>query len=160
MDDDQVRSFWSKVDISTRKKDCWEWRGARKKSGYGNVRIDGIYRVSHRVAFELANGDIPDGYLVCHICDNPPCCNPTHLMLGVPKSNAADMLIKNRQKRPEYAARGERNANAKLTSQDVAEIRRRYQEKEANQYQLAEAFGVSQASIGAIIRRKTWRHVT
>ena len=155
----QKRAFWSKVSIRNNTKDCWEWNGARRPKGYGNVRINKRCMQSHRVAFELANGSIPDGYMVCHICDNPPCCNPSHLMLGVAKSNAADMLIKNRQKSRESAARGVVNGNSKLIDSDVLQIRKMYSDKTHNQYELAEIYGVSQTAIGSIVRNETWRHL-
>jgi hypothetical protein len=159
MREDQVSAFWSKVKIAKDKKSCWEWSGAKKRKGYGNVRVDGKYLSAHRVAFELANGSIPIGYMVCHVCDNPPCCNPRHLMLGTAKSNACDMLIKNRQKTPHTAARGEGNGMAKLSEEKAREIRRLYAGKLKNQYELAEMFGVSQVAIGAVVRMETWRHV-
>ena len=139
-----IDSFWSKVDIKNNTKECWEWTGAKKPSGYGNVRINKKYLLSHRVAFELTNGAIPKGYMVCHICDNPSCCNPNHLMLGTVKSNAADMLIKNRQKKPESAAKGENNGNSKLNEKQILEIRDLYAKGVLNQYELAKNYGVSQ----------------
>lgn len=157
--DIQISSFWSKVIIKNDKRSCWEWSGAKKPKGYGNVRINKKYMLAHRVAFELANGDIPEGYIVCHICDNPSCCNPNHLMLGTIKSNSADMLIKNRQKKPEFAARGSGNGNSKLNDDEVREIRKIYSSGEKNQYQIAEMFSVQQPTIGAIVNLKTWRHV-
>lgn len=157
--DHQQNAFWSKVDIKTTTKDCWNWTGAKKPSGYGNVRINKKYYSSHRVAFELSTGPIPEEMLVCHICDNPSCCNPAHLMLGTIKSNSMDMLIKNRQKKPESAARGTQNGNSKLDDTKVTEIRAKYLNKEANQYQLAEQYGITQSAVGALLRRKTWRHV-
>ncbi len=159
MNEDQKSAFWSKVNISGSTKDCWDWAGAKKPKGYGNVRINKSYLLAHRVAFELANGSIPDGYIVCHICDNPSCCNPSHLMLGTIKSNAADMMIKNRQKKPHTAARGSYNGNSKLNDLDVLMIRSDYDSKRANQYELAAKYGVSQASVASIINRKTWRHI-
>lgn len=159
MTKDQQSAFWSKVAIANDKKSCWVWMGARKPSGYGNVRINGQYKQAHRVAFELANGAIPTGYIVCHICDNPSCCNPSHLMLGTIRSNAADMLIKGRQKKPHTAARGAGNGNAKLKDEDVVAIRQIYASKGMNQYELADKYGVTQPAIGAIIRMRTWRHV-
>lgn len=156
--DNSAIAFWSKVDISKNKNDCWNWMGARKPKGYGNVRIDKKYMLSHRVAFALANGQIPKGFMVCHVCDNPSCCNPSHLMLGTCKSNAADMLIKNRQKDIIYAARGEKNGNSKLTSSDVVKIRRLY-ERGAKLTDIADMHKVSPQAIGSIVRMETWRHV-
>lgn len=154
-----IDAFWSKVDIANNTRECWNWRSAKKPSGYGNVTIDKKYRLAHRVAFELANGPIPPGFIVCHICDNPSCCNPQHLMLGTVKSNAADMLIKNRQVKAQYASRGVNNTNAKLTNEDVLRIRELYRNKSLNQYELSDKFGVSQTCIGSIVRRTTWRHI-
>ena len=159
MDETQISAFWSKVGITDNPKDCWEWRGAKKPKGYGNLKVNGKYMLAHRVAFELTVGSIPDGFMACHICDNPSCCNPSHIMLGTPKSNAIDMLIKNRQVKFHPASRGERNCNSKLTTEAVKEIRRAYEAKEANQYELAKIYGVSQHSICSVVKRQTWRHV-
>lgn len=159
MNDLQVSSFWSKVDVGTTTKECWPWIGALASNGYGNVRVNKKYLKAHRVAFELANGEIPEGYLVCHTCDNRKCCNPSHLMLGTTKSNAADMLIKGRGKKPESAARGVVNGMSKLTDSDVLDIRERYSNEEVTQYELASEYGVSQPAIGSIVLNKTWRHL-
>jgi len=159
MNEHQIKSFWSKVDMLSDVKSCWKWRGAKKPSGYGNVRINGKYLLAHRVAFQLAVGEIPSGFIVCHICDEPGCCNPNHLMLGTVKSNAADMVLKNRQKKPEYAAKGETNGNSKLTEKEVKEIRKLYEFGVLNQYELAKNYGVTQPAIGCIVRKKTWRHI-
>jgi hypothetical protein len=156
----QQQAFWSKVDISSGVKACWLWFGARKPNGYGNLRINKKYMLAHRVAFELANKIIiPDGLKVCHVCDNPPCCNPNHLMLGTVRSNAADMVIKGRAKNKEFAARGSINGRSKFTENQIIELREIYKTKEMNQYELARKYGVTQACIGAIVRRQTWRHV-
>lgn len=159
IDEIQYDSFWSKVNIKDNSRECWEWMGAKKPKGYGNVRINRKYLLSHRVAFEIVNGKIPDGYIVCHICDNPSCCNPNHLMLGTHKSNVADMLIKNRQKKYSYATRMEKNVNAKLTKEKVMEIRNLYENKILNQYELAKKYSVSQTCIGYVVRRKTWTEI-
>lgn len=156
----QQKAFWSKINITESIKECWLWEGAKNTKGYGNLTVDKKHYHAHRIAFELINGPIPDGFIVCHICDNPPCCNLHHLMLGTIKSNAADMLIKNRQKKPEAAARGINNANAKLSDSIVREIRHKYQIEAINQYKLAELYGVSQQTISTIVRNKTWRHVS
>jgi len=159
-DDCAVEAFWSKVAISDDANACWPWRGAKKPSGYGNVRINCKWLNAHRVAFELGTGiAIPRGLVVLHLCDNPSCCNPRHLVLGTSAANYADMVIKQRQGVIKNKALGEKNHNAKLTREQVKMIRELYARKELNQYQLAERFGVTQSCIGSIVRRQAWRHV-
>ena len=75
---------------------CQEWTGATARKGYGQIRVDHKTVQTHRLAWELANGPIPDGMLVCHTCDNPPCCNVAHLWLGTNDENMADMVGKGR----------------------------------------------------------------
>ncbi len=77
---------------------CLEWQRATRTGGYGIIWVGEERRSvsTHRLAWELANGPIPDGMYVCHKCDNPPCCNPDHLFLGTAKDNAYDMISKGR----------------------------------------------------------------
>lgn len=155
MDQIQVDAFWSKVDITNSIKDCWNWTGAKKPTGYGNVRVDKKYMLAHRVAFQISNGEIPSGYIVCHICDNPSCCNPSHLMLGTIKSNAADMVLKNRHAKKKVSNRGERNCNSKLNNEQVREIKKMLSEK-IYQHEIAKKFNVSQSTIHSINVGNTW----
>lgn len=88
--------FWDKVDRRG-PQDCWEWTAAKDARGYGRV---GSKRprteLAHRVAYRLTKGEIPSGMLVCHSCDNPPCCNPEHLFVGTDADNNKDMHTKGR----------------------------------------------------------------
>lgn len=92
--------FWKLIDQS--REGCWEWQGRCDKDGYGIA--PGKYsnkpeRSSHRMSFHFSYGPIPDGMLVCHSCDNPPCCNPEHLFLGTHADNQKDSAAKNRKAR-------------------------------------------------------------
>ena len=77
---------------------CVEWPRGRSRSGYGQLRSeDRTPWLAHRLAWTLTNGPIPDGLLVCHRCDNPPCVNPEHLFLGTHVDNMRDMVQKGRR---------------------------------------------------------------
>lgn len=49
-------------------------------TGYGQLRVNGKHLLSHRVAYELAIGPIPDGMVLDHVvCENRICANPWHV---------------------------------------------------------------------------------
>lgn len=58
---------------------CWEWTGAIQSRGYGSVGHGGKIHLTHRLAYEMLRGPIPDGLHMDHLCRNRPCCNPEHL---------------------------------------------------------------------------------
>lgn len=136
--------------------DCWPWTGPRLPKGYGRVYIDGRDSYVHRVVWEEENGPIPDGMLVCHTCDNPPCCNPAHLFLGTNADNLADMRAKGRAA-PLPPRPGERNPAAKLTEADVQRIRDLCGRQ--SQASVAREFGVSTSLVSKIVKRQAWAHV-
>lgn len=87
-------TFWTRMLLA--RSGCMEWQGPRTELGYGRARFDGAPSKAHRVAWILTNGPIPAGLAVCHRCDNPPCCNTSHLFLGTIKDNTRDMVAKKR----------------------------------------------------------------
>lgn len=159
-----IERFWEKVNSSEGVDRCWNWTGGCNTPGYGQIRMgDGIKSkrmLSHRVAYELAYGEIPDGLLVCHRCDNPLCCNPTHLFLGTNADNAKDKVSKGRQARGGNISRpGEKHPNHKLNNEKVAYIRSEYATKKKNKAELAREMGVHFGTITFIVNRVTWRHL-
>ena len=79
--------------------ECWPWQGSVDHRGYGYFSYRGRTHKAHRIAYEVAKGDIGNNY-VCHSCDNPSCVNPNHLWLGTALQNAADRERKNRHSHP------------------------------------------------------------
>lgn len=72
---------------------CLMWPGRTDEDGYGRIGKRSIR--AHRVAWERANRrQIPPGLVVMHTCDNPPCVNPSHLILGTVGDNNRDREAK------------------------------------------------------------------
>lgn len=143
---------------------CWEWIGHRFGNGYGNIRHDKRRSLTHRVAWQLVNGPIPEGLVAIHKCDNPRCVrvesdpNLSHIWIGTQAENLADMRRKNRQASADKTSHhGEDNGSAKLTSEQVREIRRKFKPRVCGYRPLAEEFGVSPHTIEAIVRGLIWR---
>lgn len=133
---------------------CWEYQGDRRRGGYGRVSSGGQALVVTRVAYEAWVGPIPEGHVVRHKCDNPPCINPEHLETGTVRDNARDMIERGRHSPP----RGELNGQAKLTEDAVREIRRLY-EAGTSQRRISEQFDISLGLTHFIVHRKRWAHV-
>lgn len=83
--------FWDKVDRRD-PDECWVWKAGKSAFGHGKVWRDGRHEPAHRVAWELANGQLAGDRFVLHSCDNPPCCNPAHLRPGTQADNVADAV--------------------------------------------------------------------
>jgi hypothetical protein len=136
---------------------CLEWAGARDVNGYGRASWKGQTRLAHRLAYQVFVGPIPAGVNVCHRCDNPPCCETSHLFLGSQTANLADMRMKERGFVP-VAPRGERQFLAKLTEEKVLRIRAA-RTAGGRPKDLAAQYGVSPTCIVDVCKRKTWKHV-
>ena len=131
---------------------CYEWKCQLDSDGYPRFWAGGRYHRAHRVVHLLATGE--DSPVIMHMCDNPSCCRPKHLRSGTVASNVADRQAKDRQ------AKGSANERSRLSSGEVAEIRRRYREEEGASYRsLSEKYGLHKASIGAIVRRESYQSV-
>jgi hypothetical protein len=155
----EVVRFWEKVD-KRGPDDCWEWQAGFLSGGYGHFRtkVDGVpINGAHRFSYVLHNGPIPDGMSVCHRCDNPRCVNPTHLWLGTTADNNADRYAKGRHGL-HTGTPGEAHPKARLTEQQVLEIRQRFANGERCA-DLARAYGMHKNTISQILCRRIWRHI-
>ena len=130
---------------------CWEFIGGRGGSGYGYISIGyKEYESTHRLAYKLWCGPIPEGMIVCHKCDNKPCCNPDHLFLGTTKDNKLDEMIKGTH------VKGSRQGASKLTEDDVLVIKRLIAEGNIPLTQIGRMYGVTSTSIYHIKNGTNW----
>lgn len=126
---------------------CWQWRAHTDKDGYGILPGTNKNTRSHRLSYEIHIGEIPEGLIVCHHCDNPGCVNPNHLFVGTPKDNANDALQKGRH----YI--GEKNGRSKLTAENIKQIL----SSTMSGQQLANKFGVTRSTINNVRKGVTWK---
>jgi hypothetical protein len=128
--------------------ECVKWWGAFNQKGYGiySPRRNGrkLQLRASRIIWEECFGPIPNGMCVLHRCDNPPCVNPEHLFLGTKGDNNRDA-----------ASKGRSRGKARLTTQQVNEIRTSPETQQA----LGKRFGISQSSVSHIQLRKSYKYV-
>jgi hypothetical protein len=140
---------------------CWNWTGRINSYGYGTIRTSGTQNrkqlYAHRLSYSFYAGEIPEGFLVCHKCDNRLCVNPQHLFLGTHQDNCSDKIAKERHL--PNTPRGSRHGMAILNDSFVLQIRKLYKTKQKTRKELAEIFCVGKHVIHSIVTYKTWRHL-
>jgi hypothetical protein len=156
--------FWSMLNKTDT---CWLWTGGQNRNGYGQWSFRSRPTVTHRIAWMLTHGPIPEGMQVLHRCDVRLCCNPDHLFLGTTADNMRDKTEKGRQVRgeahwarsqPEKVRRGETNNKAKLTDETVLSLRARYKAGGISYRKLAVEYGLNRTTVLRILQRKLWAH--
>jgi hypothetical protein len=130
---------------------CHLWTACTDLGGYGQFWYLGRHVKAHRYAAGMV--DWPPEIQTRHICNVRACVNPEHLTFGSSADNMRDRDEAGRQ------AKGTDNGWAKLTEEQVLEIRRRYAAGGVAQRPLAAEYGVCQALIGYIVRREAWAHL-
>lgn len=136
---------------------CSIWPRSLYRNGYGQATLRGRKTGAHRLAWTIANGNVPDGLCVLHRCDNRACINVEHLFLGTKRDNTQDMIAKGRLvigKR----LRGEQARHAKMTEAGVRQVRAQF-DAGISMRALARQTGLSRPAIRAICKRETWKHV-
>lgn len=137
---------------------CWEWKGNRSKRpdgslSYGRFCIGKDCELAHRMAWMMVNGEIPEGQVVRHRCDNVACVRPAHLLLGTQAENLADMRERGRGHFNRFPP-GFAHPNAKLTDEQVIELREARAAGETFTA-LAQRFGIHPSTAHAIASGET-----
>lgn len=128
--------------------DYWLWKDGLK------TRIG-----AHRLVWLAFRGPIPPDLVINHKNGDKLDNRLSNLELATRSWNAAHSYRVLGRPAPNYPSPGVRNGSAVLDDEKVTAIRALYEAKSANQYDLAERFGVSQRTINLIVRRMTWRHI-
>jgi len=130
---------------------CWEWKKSSVGAGYGVISFFKRNYYVHRISYRLFIGEIPNGLMVCHKCDNVKCFNPEHLFLGTQKDNMSDAIKKNRMK---FIPKGVYKGKLKYTDKMVSEMRKMRADGFTIR-EIRETYGISQAQLWKILTNKT-----
>lgn len=157
VDKDLIDRFNAKW-VEDKASGCWLWTASLGgPMGYGQIKLSKQPKrrpeYAHRVSYMIFHGEIPEGGHICHRCDNPKCVNPEHLFLGSHAINNADKVAKGRGRGG--SSKGETNPSAKLTAEDVRQIRKLLSAG-LSQRRVAEVYQVSSPLISMIDKRKLW----
>lgn len=149
--------FWAKVNKT---ENCWLWSAGTNPQGYGIFSVNHYPYKAHRLSWMLYHHKlITQDIKVLHICDNPLCVNPDHLFSGTIADNVHDMIRKGRARFGINTPRGELNVLAKVTEQDVINIRQEYAAGMYSQRELARKYKIGHTTVRHILHRRTWKHI-
>lgn len=138
------------------KNGCIVWTGYVEKTGYATMRFKGNRIKVHRASWIAHNGDIPDGLLILHKCDNRKCINPDHLFIGTQQDNMDDMKTKGRDNR--VGVKGSKNHNTNIDEVDVKMIRQRFIDGESRKTLMCD-YQLGKTTLQSILSNKSWKHV-
>lgn len=152
--------FWSKVDIRS-DRECWPWTAAvrRKNEGYGAFWYQGRHIPATRMALKLNGIDVPDGMEVCHSCDNPNCCNPSHLFVGTRQENNADKVSKGRHARMEKTGTAKVDRGVVISIRNEVRALRAINGRKFGAKNLAAKYGITLSCLSDIIYHRSWREI-
>lgn len=145
--------FWKRTQRNS-DGECWPWLGAQR-NGYGAIKLDGKVVSAHVVSFVMHGGELAEGIIVTHSCDNRICVNPTHLVAGTPTSNVVEM----HQRRGIPVACGVECYNAVLNDDLVRQIRCLAKENHWGEIRISRSLGLSESVVKGVLSGKNWKHV-
>ena len=131
---------------------CWIWTRGGSPLGYGAFWSEGKVKRAHRVSYELYVGPIPEGLVIRHLCHNPACVNPEHLLPGTQQENVNDTKLARR------IPRGSERIMSKLTERNILSIRDLLSLGHSRA-DVAKLFHVNPNTIDDVANGVTWTHV-
>lgn len=143
-------AFWSKVQKT---QECWLWTAAKTGFGYGTITFDNKQYNSHRLCLMSTGVDLR-GLHTRHICKNPSCVNPSHLIAGTARDNRLDRI--------------KHGTHGRLSEAQVIEIRQKYSEipvypggkrLTGSVARLAAEYQITCGNLVSIVTRKSWKHI-
>lgn len=152
--DELIERFHQKYYINAN-TGCWEWTATKDPDGYGTIAIRPNCRTKWstaralRVSYRIFNGDIPEGLIITHTCNNPSCVNPEHLILGTHKTNYQDALAAGK------ISCGSRHYKARIDEQTALYIKT----SPLRNCELMRELGLPKHIISYIKRGICWKHV-
>jgi len=152
--------------FASKGKSCWTWIGSTDTEGYGRIGYKGKTYKAHRLSWEIHHGPIPNGKIVCHKCDNPPCVNPRHLWLGTEAENMRD---RDRKKR---TANGQKIRNTAVLTEHIVKQMREMWRKDGwgkpgrtpkgklSYSELGRRFGITDVQAKNVVLHRSWAHLS
>lgn len=155
---DRTRITFSKKDINrfesktiqSDTSDCIVWIGAVKNNGYGNFYLCGKWINAHKAAWLFKNGEIPNGLMIRHICDNRLCVNTNHMVLGTHQDNMNDMVQRGR------SAQKSNHFNAHFTNSQVLKMRELFDLNQKTIPDLVKMYKSKYSTVYQIVKRLRW----
>jgi hypothetical protein len=125
---------------------CLEWQGKLWKLGRPRCQFKGLSRCAYIFSCEYHEGRfLEKGMQVRHLCNNPKCCEPTHLKMGTVKENSHDKLV--------HAA----DYNYKLNFDKVREIRERAVKEGLSTVEIGRQYNITTRHAWWVLKNNAWK---
>lgn len=153
-----------KIEYFVDNNNCWICTShCKDKDGYPKIGLKYKSMRMPRYIYSKLVGEIPEGFVIRHKCDNPQCINPEHLEVGTQYDNIMDKVKRGRMSENTLknlilgrGLKGEKSPCSKLTEQQVREIL----QSNLKHREIAEIYNISRRYVGQIKQRRSWAHIT